>query len=264
MVDKRGEAKGLLKDVLTGIIDFTVSRIYIRGFWNVQTYPFYTGSFNIVSLKEPIGFFYISRQLLTLKVWFLFIASSVVSIILLKYILEQSIFLAALEFTRMLVSASTLKQPRKLYGKILLITLVIACFAISTFLLSYLDAIITVADRSSAIDSAEDLINSNLSVYGFKSHKELILYDEIRDRFLEITTFKECVDRLLLEGDRISCIAEGYFLRWFVYENATIHISKDNLASRAFAYTFSHDSPFRLKFTWTLLNYLNRVEQRVS
>lgn len=110
----------------------------------------------------------------------------------------------------------------------------------------------TVADRNTSIDSAEDLIKSNLPIYGMINHKDLIWQEEIRDRYLAIDTFQACAVRLF-KGDRIACIGNEYIVSLYVYENETIHISKNSLVSRASAYVFSQDSPLRLTLTRVLL-----------
>lgn len=205
----------------------------------------------IASLKQPDKYFNLVIRIFTLRVWIFFVVSSIACIIILKYILEQSVSLAALDFARMLVSASTLKSPRTSHGKIFLITLVIAIFGLSTFLLDCLSAVTTVPDRAFCIETVEDLVKSNITIYGPASLKDLV-WSEIHDRYIKITEYKECFDSLV-SGNRIACIGEHGHLRYNLYENSTIHISKSDVISRAAALIFSEDSPIRHKFESILL-----------
>lgn len=206
-IDEPEQPFGNLKEVLVGKIDMAIHTYYVRGFWKQQTYPYYTDEVKIISLKESAKDNDIVINIFTFNVCLFLILSSAVCIIILKYTLEPSVSLAALEFLRMPVSHSTLKVPRKLYGKILLVTLIIISFLISTFLLSFLSAITTVTVYSPTIDSAADLINSNLSIYGIVSIKDLIPYERIRERFIAIDQFTECAKRLV-KGDHIACLRE--------------------------------------------------------
>lgn len=190
----------------------------------------------------------IVKHIFTSKVWLFFIASSGICIIILMRILDQPASLAAVEFARMLASASTLKKPRTSHGRILLITLIVASLTINTFLSSCLSAVSTVSSRIPTTDSAEDLMNSNLSIYGTTGYKDIILRTEIRNLYREIGAFKECADRLL-RGDKVACIEESWILRFFLYENATVHVSENYLVSRAYAQVFPENSPLRFKFT---------------
>lgn len=252
-INEKGEPHGLMKDVLSGIIDITMSSYFLRGFWKEQTYPSQTTPVTIVSLENSDKYFELATHIFTLRTWLFFGISSVVCVIILKYILEDSVSLAALEFGRMLVSASTLKEPSKLSGKILLITLIIATFTISTFLLSCLSAITTVLDRSPNIDSVEDLINSNVSIYGKASLKDIIWYEEIRHHYHEVSQFEECMN-IVFKRNRVACISgTGSLISYFSHKNSMIHISKNNLLSRASAQVVSKDSPLLYPFTSTLL-----------
>lgn len=251
-INEWGEPYGLLKDVLTGRIDIAMNAYYIRGYWKAQSYPFYTEQLKIISLKDSPENSNASEYIFTVEAWFFIIICSVAYITVLKFILEQPASLAALEFMRILSSSSTLKEPRTLPRRISLITLVIASWVINKFLLSCLSAMTTVENCGPIIDSAEDLMNSSLSIYGTKGYADIIWQEEIRYSYEEIGTFKECADRLL-EGENIACIEENGFLRYYLYENATVHISKDDLVSRPYAYVFSEDSPLRHKLTMILL-----------
>lgn len=247
-LDEQGEPQGPLKDVLTGIIDFTIHTYFLSGFYKEQLYPFDADCIRIISAKDTAKNFNIVMHGFSLKVWLFFIVSSAVCVVILKYALEQSVSTAALEFVRMILSASTLEEPRKLYGQILLITLVIACFAMNTFLMSYLSAMVTVSEHSPTIDTVDDLINSNLSIYGSEELLNYMLREEIRDHYRVTEEFTECLDRLFA-GERLVCIRETGILGFYVYENATIHISKHALISIPYTNVMSEDSPLRIKFT---------------
>lgn len=252
-VDDQGQPHELLKDVLTGALDFTVHPHYVRvNFWKTQTYPYHIEQIGIATSKDSAKFSNVIAHIFTLRVWLFFIISGLLCIVILKYALNQSLSIGALEFVRMLTSTSTLNEPRKLHGKILLITLIIACFAMGTLFTSCFSAMVTVSDQGAVIDTPEDLIKSNLSIYGTTGVQDIIPQKEIRERYREMISFKQCSDRIL-QGDRIACIRELGMMRFYLYENATVHISRNALVSRAHAHVLSQDSPLRRKFTWILM-----------
>lgn len=251
-VNERGEPFGPLKDLLTGLADFTFNPFFLRGFWKNQAYPSHTEALKIISSKESVMYFTTMVHSLTLKVGGFFVISCLVSIFILKRTLEISVLSATLEFIRMLVGASTLNEPRKLHGWIIFMSLVIACSATSTFFLSFLSAVLTLADLGPTIDSAEDLMNSDLGIYGGGHHRDLIWHETIKKRYVPFDSFRNCTANLL-KGDRIACIIDEYIISYYLYENATIHISKQTLATRAAAHGISEISPIRFKFMRGLL-----------
>lgn len=122
-----------------------------------------------------------------------------------------------------------------------------AIFIISSDVQSDLTATLTVPDHISSIETVEDLINFNLVVYGKMNYKELIWNDEIRNHFRAINKFTVCLN-YFFKKEYVACIHSGTFTKLYIYENKTIHISKNSLAQRFRTYTFTEDLPLLKKF----------------
>lgn len=143
----------------------------------------------------------------------LFITLLCVSVMFLKYILQQSISDAALEFLRILASASTLKQPKNYSKKVYFLSLILAVTIISSYIQSDLKVISILPPQAIVIDSTKDLIESNLTVHGFLGHKEVIFESEIREHYHALG-FAKCFDKLFLSYILIK-------LKTFIHQNIT-------------------------------------------
>lgn len=233
-------------------MDTALNGYFIRDYWKFQTYPFCAQAITIVSLKESTSYVDAFVLILIVKAFLLFIASCIPYIISLKYILKVPMSMAALEFVRLLTGTANTKQSQAWFGRLILLALTICTFVISTFMQSYFSAISTVGYRGPTIDSANDFIHSTHQLYGQQAHKELILQKDIRDRYNYDSYFGECAMRLS-QGHRVACIYQKVFLKLFFEESERIHISKNNLIERSFAYTYAEDFPFISKLSWILL-----------
>ncbi|OXU30034.1 hypothetical protein TSAR_017030 [Trichomalopsis sarcophagae] len=92
------------------------------------------------------------------------------------------------------------------------------------------------------IHTADDLIKSDLKIYGIPSNKELILENEIRERFLPMKAIKNCYYRLE-KGERIACILADSLRKYYVQESKRIHISNGNLIEKPTVYVCAEDWP---------------------
>lgn len=252
-INDLGEPKGLHKDVLSSQADLTMNSLFLRGFWRFQGYPFYRDSVRIITLKELKHSENRFAPVYDLRFCVCLILFCIASTVALKYILESSLSSAALDFLRMFVSSSTLNQPRYWTSRVLLITLIVTFFIISSFVQSRLSALETTPIRKSTIDSAEDLLKSNLTTFGVVlSLNELIWHKEIIERYHVVTDIKECINQLL-KGKHVGCIDYESFLWYYIQESTIFHISTDNLVERGLAYTYAEDFPLRYKLNWILL-----------
>lgn len=170
----------------------------------------------------------------------------------LKFILEEKISESTLDFIRIFISASTQKEPRNFPRKLLYFILIFAVFAFNMCIQSDLSAISTVSNRIPVIDSVEDLIGSDLTIYGTSNFKELIWDEEIRRRYNNIENFSECTHRFS-KNEHVACIFVGSFIQFYFYENQTIHISRTNVVERFGTYVLGEDSPFSYKLNYILL-----------
>lgn len=237
---------GMAKDVLSKTVDINALLYFLRDYWKLQAYPFYPNNLKIISLKKKVTLVERLRHIITAEMLAFAIVSCCVFIIALKYILQQSTSGAILDFARMFVGASTLKAPRNLSSKIFFLTLMYAVFTVSSYYQGIGRAIDTVPDHTSQIDSVDDLVGSDLKIYGWSNHKEFILNKELRQRYYEIKSFDECNNQFL-RNERSVCLSDGSSLRFYVYENQTIHISRKNVMERFGTYTFGEDSPLLRK-----------------
>lgn len=238
---------GMIKDVLSKTVDINTEMYMLRGYWKLQAYPLYLSPLKMISLKEKVTVFERLRHIINAKTLVFSIVSCCACIIALKYIVEQSTSEAVLDFVRMFVAASTLKEPRNLSGKIFFLTIMFAVFTVSSYYQGIGRAIDTVPDWISHIDSVEDLIGSDLKIYGKLGHKEFMSNEEMRQRYYTIKNFKECNDRFLI-NERFVCLYSEKFLKFYIYKNQTIHISRHNVVERFATYTFGEDSPLLHEF----------------
>lgn len=78
ILDALGEPQGSLKDALTGVTDFAINAYFVRGFWKEKTYPFYSGSLKIATLKNPATHLKTVVQMFNFNAWLAFIMSNIV------------------------------------------------------------------------------------------------------------------------------------------------------------------------------------------
>lgn len=249
-LDGHGKPQHMLGDVLSSTVDLALNAYYQRDHWKVQSYPFSTSALKIISSTNSTGYLIEFPVSYKLKVLTGLIALSCICIIPLKYILQESTSEAGLDCLRMFVSAATRREPDEFSKKLFYLTLMFSLFTISSYIQSSLTAVNVVPDERSNIDTVEELIGSGLSVYGRLNYKDLITDEEIRKRF-HPDTIDGCFNRLF-KAEKIVCIYPDLFVKFYIYENQTTHISKGGLSERSLSYTFAEDSPLRSKFSWVL------------
>lgn len=249
--DEIDKPQGQNKDIFYSKVDFSMSLFFLTSYWKVQGYPIRPDSIKMISLKE-LG----NNNLFPTsdwKFWIFCIICCSVSVFAITFMLNESIPSASLEFVRMLVSSSSLKEPRDSFRRVLLVNLIVALFALSSFIQSRLSALEIVQQRISTIDSVEDLIESNHKIYGSRYAKELLSHiKELENRYHIINDPGECTDKLL-KGDHVVCVNFDSILRYQAQESAFIHISIDSLVESSLTYTFSEDTPLLLKMNEILL-----------
>lgn len=256
-IDVAGKPQGSVGDVLSSTVDIALFGTFIRDYWKLQTYPFHFHAIKILSLKDSVKYNDAIVVMFTLKVLLVLISSCLVGVFGLKYYFKLSSFAAASEILQMLTGTSYLIQQRISFGALILFSFQIYLFGITTFIQIFLSSSATVAYQNPYyIDSVEDLIESKYHVYGQKSHKELILQTEIRNRYHFDGYFGECAERLL-KGDHIVCVHPELYVKLFLEESKLIHISKSNVAERSYSYTCREDFPLISKFN-RILSHLKK------
>lgn len=254
-IDKHGQPQGSFKDIFPGIIHMSLGPYILNTFWKNQLYPYFEIEGKIISLKNPQQFAKILLFISHSDYLMFLVAGCLLSILILKYILNKPLIYATLEFLRMLVGASTLRQPRNLIGKTFLIVFALIAFAIiCTLIQGLLSAAINVPSHA-LIDSLYDLIEANISIYGIPSHLKTIVDATLRDRLYvvhinDVTGY--CTHRFL-QGDNVACIqTTTSIVRRLWNESPNIHISKENVFRTGLTYTCAEDSPFIPRMNWIL------------
>lgn len=249
-VDGYGRPQELLIDILYGGMHKSMTPSPLRNYWKLQLYPYSETLLKILSpnnsLQNTDGFLFIFKA----TVWLFIILGILISVVALKCTLKQSTTEAGLEFVRMLVSSSTLREPRGSSRRVLLIVMVLAAFVIGTSVQSILSAIITVPDRTT-IDSLEDWLKSNIPIYGF-SHRLMKLYNATtHKRFLKSSSSEDCANRFM-RGENVACMYGDDVYPYYAPESSLIHISRENVLHMGFTYALAEDSPLVDKINWIL------------
>lgn len=246
MINEEGKPYGMIKDVLSCTVDLSINNFFSRDYWKMQAYPLESIALKMVSLKNSVTYADRLLYIFNVKVLVLFVFTCLILIIFLKYNLHQSISKTILDFLRMFISTSTLKEPQEFLGKLFFLTLMFAVFIISSCIQSDLDAISTVPDRIPAIDSME-FMRSDLPIYGMPQYKKFLSNKRILARYHDIVDYKECVDRLY-KNEHVICIFIDSFSKYYINEDRDIHISKDDVVQRHSTYIFKEDSPLLYDF----------------
>lgn len=125
----------------------------------------------------------------------------------------------------------------------------IACM-LGSFIQSRLSSLNTVLYRTS-IDSVEDLMESNTSIYGQSNYFNMIYDQTLRKRYHVIKTLEDCSNRLK-KGARLICVHSNERLRYYLQEDELIHISKENLLRVGLTYMHAEDLPLMRRMNWIL------------
>lgn len=257
VADGLNKSHGPIQDVVSNDVDFLMNVFFLRYFWKHRSYPFQADTIKIVSRKELATFADKFSLIFNIKVWIFLIAYCSLSVVALQFILKQPMSTAVLEFVRIFVGAPNVGQPQNSFSKIFLFTFVIAVFTISTFVQSLLSAISTAPFRKATIDSVEDLIESNLTVYGHPNYKNLIANDIVRKNYHALDRVSECLN-LLTKNDHMVCINVQSELKYYIQESQKMHISTNHMFERGYTFMYAEDLPFSHKFDW-ILSKLNEA-----
>lgn len=251
-IDEDSKPQGLLQDIDTNQCNFVTNSEFLRDYWISQTYPYYADTIVIVTMNDET--IYTDRmivQIYPIKVWLIWFLIFIITVAILTMLLQLSISSAMLESLRVFTNSSTIKHPRYLSERIFFTFLLFVIFIMNTTMLSRLTQINTISEMQ-FVDSVHDLITSNLSIYGPDRLKESIIYPELRDRFTS-STIMQCF-RLLVDGNnKIACLFYINNLRFFVYENRFVHVSKHSIFESSISFTCSKDWPLLSKINWILL-----------
>lgn len=244
-IDNFGKSEGPLRDVLKGNVDVLMNQYAIKPYWRYQQYPYSQTTLNIFSVANTLNYGTRFFIVFNLKIWLCLFSACLLLIVSLKYILELTFSESILEFLRIFISTSTAKKPQKLSRRLCLIAAIFIAFMINTAIQSCMSAINTVPDFR-YINSIEDLVTSNLSIYGTSNHKTLIDIEEIKRRYIVISDFPKCGD-LLVENKHVACVSHKNWISVYLPKNERIYTSKQELSPLPVTHTFKRDSPLRDK-----------------
>lgn len=244
--DEQNNPHGMIKDVLFNSVDTMINPYFLSDYWKRQAYPLYSDKLKIISVKHLVKYADRFLFMFNARVMVSFIIIFCASMVLLKLILQQSTSNVALEFLRISVGASTLKQPKNYCRKFFFFIFIMATFTISSYFDSNLKVINIVPGQPLIIDSIEDLLESNLTLHGPSNLRYSLFTTKIRKHY-NILGFDKCFNRLL-KDDHIACLNIESISKLYTYKNQSIHTSKNNVAERYFTYVFAEDSPLLHKF----------------
>ena len=252
-IDDRGAPVGLVKDVLTGGVDLTLSMYGLKEFVRLQTHYVYHDSLIIVSSKSLVSETDKVIEVFTEKITLFLIASICIIIFTLKFILKQSILKTLLEFIRIFVGVSSFSQPSNAFKNMLFLAVVFTNFIINTYIQTRLSAVNT-TPKLKHIDTVEDFLKSNKPLYILKSFEKVIIDLRVRKHFQFIKSFEECIWRLN-NREYITCAYADSLVRYHLYESEYVHISKGTLYETNLMYVCAEDSPIRYKINNILLRF---------
>ena len=243
---------GFLKDISTGTIDFVGTQMFTRNYWKMMTYAIGSGGVCIVARMYPVPFAKRFMSIFTLQVWLCFILTGFLSIIIFKCIIHESLAESSMEFLRIFFATPSLRSPTGSRGRFFLVNILYLIFLINLYIQSRLNAIQTAPDYTPAIDSSDDLIQSNLPIYGTAHHREYVYHTELRERFLEIPDIRTCL-KGLVDGEKLACLAHTDVLKKTDYVKDEIYKARNNLLDGPTAFTFVEDWPLAAKVNMLLL-----------
>lgn len=246
-INKAGNPVGSVKDVLFNSVDISMSSYLVRDYWKMQFYPFDTDKVKIISNTHHVGYAVKLALIFNAKFWIAFIPTCFISVIVLMFISKHSMSLAALEFVRIFSSGATTIQPQSSIKRVVFLGFVAVLFYISTFVQSRLSAINIVPDRNPTIESVEDLLKFNVTIYGYLSYQEILRSYGFNIHFNGIYELSECIDHLL-NGNHAACLISNTYLEYYMLNSSLIHISRENIIERGITFNCREDFPLQYKF----------------
>ena len=239
------------KDVITGASDYQGYFTLMRDYWKIQTYPYQMTGISIVSLKRSVTFVDHFLKIFTLKVWIVLIIIGSISIFVLQRLLNLTYANAVLEYLRIFANASSLKKPRNPYKRSFFIVLTFVIFAANSYFQSRLNALATASDHVPLIDSAEDLVRSDLTILSHRAYLNWMPYDILRKRYVVQNDFNFCINQVL-KGKRVVCLMHKDGMTIGAKENPLLHVARKYLLERSASFMLPEDSPLRQKINWIL------------
>ena len=144
--------------------------------------------------------------------------------------------------------------PVETCKRLLWLVIVILSMLTNLYFQSRLSSINMVPDTHPTIDTAEDLLKSDLIICGTLSYKELLWDLEVHDRY-QLVEYPQCVEQLR-KGERVACIPGCIEARFSVHESEKFHISNQELRHFFMVFTTRED--------WPLLQRFNQIIRRMS
>ena len=243
---------GFLKDIQLGTIDFQMSLMFIRDYWKLMTYPIDTNGVCMVTRTYPVSFAKKVMSIFTYEVCLCLVGTAFVSIITLKYTLNQSLIISSMEFLRIFTAIPSIRSPTSSRGKFFFINILLLVFIINLYIQSQLSALQTGPSSIQTIESPDDVVKSNLPIYGEVHHRELVYHPQLRERYQVTCDIQICLKRLG-NVENLVCLVHLDVLKAFKYLNGEIYKAKNNLVDRPIAFTFVEDWPLASKVN-SLLN----------
>ncbi|KAJ8679934.1 hypothetical protein QAD02_015721 [Eretmocerus hayati] len=250
-VNKDGKPEGSLLDISTKTVDFLNEPYYLRGYWRIQTYPFYAGVIKIVTHKKPMTFrglliYYLNFQMLVTM-----ILLYILLMVALKYSLNTSWSSVVMEYLRILVGAATIAKPQKSASRLTFIFVTLSMTIVTSCLQGYLSATRTSPENMPAVDTETDLIESKLIPCGQSSLKDMISNEYLINLYIVINDQRECL-RLMLNGSPIACIVDGILIPYTFDGDPRVHVSRNNFFERGVTLIYTENSPLSNKINQVL------------
>lgn len=105
------------------------------------------------------------------------------------------------------------------------------------------------------MDTMDDLIKSNLFVYGTLSYKELFSEKTVSQRRYQLSEYPDCLKRLK-RNEQVVCIPGCIEARFSAYDGENFHISKKELMMFFMVFSTRED--------WPLLTRFNQIIRKLS
>ena len=215
----------IFQDLIHDKIDFIMNPLFQHVFWNEYTYPIELGGLCAIAQMTERTTAEKFILIFPSTFWGIIISTGILSTFFLKFLHDQSICASVFEFVRMMLSMSSLKEPRRSHLRLLFTVFIFLTMSLNSYFQSRMRAMHMVPDANPTIESIQDLEKSNLIVYGLEDYKEFFQRSSIYSRYSVDDTFYETIDRLK-RGDRISCIFMCELKPLVNVTNGTVHVAK--------------------------------------
>ena len=249
----QAKSHGIFEDLNENKIDYGMNMMFLRDIWKRQTYPFDVSGICAVARKEMITATQKFLIVFNSSSWFAIAGLCLMALLILKFLVTKKSWLAcSLEVARMTVGMSSLSRPRST-RKFFAIFLLITMFA--NFFLQYLvNSFYMLPNFDAVIDTLDDLVASNLPVYGYPNYKEFFAaYGDLAHRYRDNENVHECLARLH-RHEEVVCM---YMCKLHnVTNNKLIRVAKNRMRNLYITFMIRED--------WPLLSRVNAVLARMS